>query len=314
MHREAQTKPQKKEKSSEFKNITKPSCIRCKSNYIKKMGFRKTLNRGKQQRWLCKSCKKSFTIDEGFWKMKNHPNKITEALHLYFSGTSLRKTQAHLRVFRKSNCSYVTILDWIKKYADLVGNFTDSLKLKVGEELMSDEMEYSTKGEQTWFVDVMDTKTRYIVSSDFMRSRTIERLVEVMKLAKIKTGEQVKVITTDGLQGYPKVLRKTFGLQSPYHASSRTKSRITHNVVIASERGFNHKIERLHNSIRERTKIMRGFGEINSAKFIMKGYEIFYNFCRKHQALNKYPYELATGLILGNNKWLDLIKLTKSKK
>ena len=147
-----------------------------------------------------------------------------------------------------------------------------------------------------------------------MRSRTIERLVEVMKLAKIKTGEQVKVITTDGLQGYPKVLRKTFGLQSPYHASSRTKSRITHNVVIASERGFNHKIERLHNSIRERTKIMRGFGEINSAKFIMKGYEIFYNFCRKHQALNKYPYELATGLILGNNKWLDLIKLTKSKK
>jgi len=263
---------------------------------------------------LCKSCKKSFTIDEGFWKMKNNPNKITEALHLYFSGTSLRKTQAHLGVFRESNCSYVTILEWIRKYATLVGNFADSLNLKVGEELMSDEMEYSVKGKQSWFVDVMDTKTRYMVSSDFMRSRTIERLVEVLKKAKDKTGEQVKIVTTDGLQGYPRVLRRTFGLQSPYHSSSKTKSKIIHNIVIASERGFNHKIERLHNSIRERTKIMRGFGESNSAKSIMKGYEIYYNFCRKHQALNKYPYELATNLELGNNKWLDLIKLAKSKK
>ena len=314
MHREAQTKPQKKEKSSEFKNITKPICIRCNSSSIKKMGFRKTENRGNQQRWLCKSCKKSFTIDEGFWKMKNNPNKITEALHLYFSGTSLRKTQAHLGVFRESNCSYVTILEWIRKYATLVGNFADSLNLKVGEELMSDEMEYSVKGKQSWFVDVMDTKTRYMVSSDFMRSRTIERLVEVLKKAKDKTGEQVKIVKTDGLQGYPRVLRRTFGLQSPYHSSSKTKSKIIHNIVIASERGFNHKIERLHNSIRERTKIMRGFGESNSAKSIMKGYEIYYNFCRKHQALNKYPYELATNLELGNNKWLDLIKLAKSKK
>ena len=314
MHREAQTKPQKKEKPSEFKNITKPICIRCNSSSIKKMGFRKTENRGNQQRWLCKSCKKSFTIDEGFWKMKNNPNKITEALHLYFSGTSLRKTQAHLGVFRESNCSYVTILEWIRKYATLVGNFADSLNLKVGEELMSDEMEYSVKGKQSWFVDVMDTKTRYMVSSDFMRSRTIERLVEVLKKAKDKTGEQVKIVTTDGLQGYPRVLRRTFGLQSPYHSSSKTKSKIIHNIVIASERGFNHKIERLHNSIRERTKIMRGFGESNSAKSIMKGYEIYYNFCRKHQALNKYPYELATNLELGNNKWLDLIKLAKSKK
>lgn len=41
----------------------------------------------------------------------------------------------------------------------------------------------------------------------------------------------------------------------------------------------------------------------------MKGHEIYYNFCRKHQAINKYPCELATDLQLGKNKWLDLIEL-----
>jgi len=42
----------------------------------------------------------------------------------------------------------------------------------------------------------------------------------------------------------------------------------------------------------------------------MKGYAIFYNFIRKHQALGKCPYELATDLKLTQgNKWLELIKL-----
>ena len=48
------------------------------------------------------------------------------------------------------------------------------------------------------------------------------------------------------------------------------ESKIVHNVVIASERGFNHPIERLHNTIRERTKTMRGFhGCIESAHAII---------------------------------------------
>ncbi len=45
----------------------------------------------------------------------------------------------------------------------------------------------------------------------------------------------------------------------------------------------------------------------------MKGYEIFYNFIRKHQAIKKCPYELAIPnlLLTSENKWLELIKLSK---
>ena len=71
-------------------------------------------------------------------------------------------------------------------------------------------------------------------------------------------------------------------------------------------------IERLHNNIRQRTKTFRGFhGSINSANAIMKGYEIYYNFITKHQAIKKCPYELATDLKLNEkNKWLELIQLS----
>lgn len=69
----------------------------------------------------------------------------------------------------------------------------------------------------------------------------------------------------------------------------------------------------MHNSIRHRTKTFRGFhGSIGSAKAIMKGIEIYYNFITKHQAINCCPYELAIPeLKLGINKWLELIKLSK---
>ena len=92
------------------------------------------------------------------------------------------------------------------------------------------------------------------------------------------------------------------------------KSKIIHNIVIADERGFNYPIERLHNTIRERTKVMRGFhGCLESAQAIMKGLEINYNFNRKHMSLGKKtPAEVAIpNLELGINKWLDLIRMSK---
>ena len=52
---------------------------------------------------------------------------------------------------------------------------------------------------------------------------------------------------------------------------------------------------------------MRQFKSLKSAKKIMKGFEIYYNFCRKHTGIGKYPYEVVTDLKLGKNKWLDLI-------
>ena len=60
---------------------------------------------------------------------------------------------------------------------------------------------------------------------------------------------------------------------------------------------------------------MRGFhGSLESAKAIMKGMEIYYNFIRKHQGIeNKTSQkEAIPKLTLSTNKWLSLIKLSKT--
>jgi len=303
-----------------YKNVT---CPKCNSNQVKKDGKRKTQNRGKIQRNRCKECDFRFVIDDGFYRMRNNENKITAGIDLYYKGVSLRKVQEHFQAFYPHNSSHMSVYRWIVKYSTMVSNLTDNMPIQCGKEMMSDEMEYhrrlyhqkGMKGiEQNWFVDTFDLQTRFMIVGEYIKSRTNENLIKIMKKTKFKTGEQVKIVTTDGLQGYPTVLRKTFSLQSPYHASSRTKSKIIHNVVIADERGFNYPIERLHNTIRERTKVMRGFhGCLESAHAIMKGLEINYNFNRKHMSLGKRtPAEFAIPqLELGVNRWLDLIKMSR---
>jgi len=239
--------------------------------------------------------------------MRNHEKKITLCLDLFYRGMSLRKIQEHLQAFYPHNASHMSVLRWVRKYSVVIGNYTDKLKLQIGEEIQVDEMEFKTKGKKTWFIDSIDPKTKFMVSSEFTKTREQVELKKVMQKAKIKTGNQIKIITTDGYLAYEKIVKGIGG-----YNNKLGKHNIRHNIVNASRgEGFNHPIERLHNNIRERTKIFRGFGSFESAKVIMKGYEVFHNFIRKHQAIKKYPYELAIPNLKLNspNRWLDLIKL-----
>jgi len=265
--------------------------------------MRKTQNRGRIQRFYCKDCKKRFVIDDGFFRMRNDSHKITASLDLYYRGMSLRKTQDHLGVFYEHNASYVTVLNWIRKYANLIGGYLDAVKLKNSTQITFDEVEFKTKGKQSWFFDVMDMETRYIVGSDYMGDRSSKKIRRVLHKVRDRILQEPTDIYTDGFLAYPKAIKKCLW-------KNRRQNRIAHHIKDSRSGSFNWKIERLHENIRERTKTMRQFKSLESARAIMKGWEIWYNFCRKHQGINAYPYELATDLKLGKNKWLDLIQLS----
>ena len=292
-------------------------CPKCESENTIKWTKRKTQNRGLIQRYKCKDCNKTFTIDDGFFRMRNHPKKITCAIDLFYRGISTRKVQEHFKAFYPHNADHSSILRWIRKYSVIVSKFTDKLKLSVGAEIQIDEVEYHRRkshkaklgNEKNWFIDSICPQTKFMVASDYYKSRGMDEVKAVIKNIKIKTEKQVRVITTDGLPAYPKAIKKVYGFSNKIHQIN-----VFHNRVNASQGGgFNYPIERLHNNLRQRTKTFRGFhGSIESANAILKGWEIYYNFITKHQTINKCPYELATDLKLKNeNKWLELIGLSK---
>jgi len=306
-----------KSKERTQQKYKKVSCSKCSSDNVKKDGKRKTQYRGKIQRYKCRECNFRFVIDEGFFRMRNHPNKITCAIDLFYKGVSTRKVQEHFQAFYSKNSTNVSIYNWIIKYSDMIGDFTDMLKVKSGREIQVDEMEYHRRQEhkkkgvsKDWFIDSIDVHTRFMVNSKYFKSRGQVEIKEVLTKVRYKTEGYVTTVTTDGYTAYERVVKKTWG-----YNNKKGRFNVHHNKVVASKgEGFNLFIERLHNSIRERTKTFRGFhGSVESARSIMKGYEIFYNFIRKHQAINCCPYELATDLVLESpNKWLELIRLSKT--
>jgi transposase-like protein len=250
--------------------------------------------------------------------MRNSPLKITQAVDLFYRGASTRGVQGHLAMFFPHNASNVSVYSWVVKYSKMISKFTNKLKLRVGQEAQTDEIEYHRRKshkaklgtEKNFFIDSVDPETKFMLSSEYMKTRSSRDIRAVMLRIKERTGDQIKMMTTDGWNAYGDVIKKVWGYSFQEH-----KTKVFHNrVVVSDEQGnFNHPIERLHNNARARTKVMRGFhGSISSANAIMKGFEIYYNFINKQQTIKCCPYELATDLKLNEkNKWLELIQLSR---
>lgn len=291
-----------KKNSVEYK---KPSlkCPRCQSEEVIKYGTRKTDNRGNIQRYLCKKCNDTFIENDGFYRMRNNADKITASLDLYFNGLSLRKLQRFLGVHYPHNASHMTILRWIRRYSEQIGNYTDNLKVNNSNCITFDEVEYKTKGVRSFFFGVMDLDSRFILSSDYITDRDLGTLITPLRKAKRRSLNTTYNFYTDGLVVYRKALKRVYKYK---HHSNK----FNHRIIRSADKEFNWKIERFNNTLRERTKTMRHFNSLQSAKLIMKGFEIHYNYCRFHTGINAYPYEKVTDLKLGNNKWLDLIRMS----
>lgn len=298
-------------------------CPNCQSEDIKKNGIRKTENRGNIQRYKCKSCSYRFTLDDGFYRMRNTPQKITQPIDLFYRGVSTRKVQEHLAIFHPHNASHMSVYNWVIKYAKMISKFTNKLKLNVGSEVQIDEIEFhrrkghkkGQKGiDKNFFIDSICPETKFMLSSEYAKTRNRRDIKAVTQRIKERTDEQIQMATTDGWNAYIKTIKSVWG-----YNNNLGKYNVFHNRVIVSEKDevFNYPIERLHNSIKARTKIMRGFhGSINSANAIMKGWEIYYNFITKHQQIKCCPYELAIpelAEVLGEvkNKWIGLIQMSK---
>lgn len=168
--------------------------------------------------------------------------------------------------------------------------------------------------DKNWFIDSIDPETKFMLASELAKTRGKRDIKPVASRIKERTENQIRMITTDGLLQYPKIIKNIWG-----YNNKLGRYNIFHNrVIISDDEGtFNYPIERLHNNVRARTKVMRGFhGSINSANAIMKGYEIYYNFITKHQQIKCCPFELAIPKLKEDlkdvkNKWLALIYRSK---
>ncbi|MEM7819871.1 MAG: hypothetical protein QXD48_03525 [Candidatus Aenigmatarchaeota archaeon] len=90
------------------------SCPNCKSRNFIFCGFRYNENSKKRLR-KCKNCRRKFTFDDGFLRMRFDKKDILLAVNLYKKGYSLSEIKKELEKNGVS-VSRWTISKWYKKY------------------------------------------------------------------------------------------------------------------------------------------------------------------------------------------------------
>ncbi len=302
----AQVQPQ-------IESVQPEGCLYCGSESIVKIGMRHNLN-GDAQRYLCRGCNRKFVKNEGFEKVKATPKAITIALDLYFKGVSQRKIVEHLKMFENVKVTQPGVLKWIRKYIELMKSYLDKLTPQVGGVWHSDETMVNVRrtepidGENySWAWNLMDHETRFLLASEVTKHRDIADARKVLAKARKNSKEQSPdFLVTDKLAAYRRAIPKEF--------VTKTNPRTIHVKLKNIKEGTNNNIvERLHGTVKERLKVMRGLDNDETAGKMLEANRIYYNFLRPHTALNGQTPAEKAGIDLGlkGNKWEALIRRSK---
>lgn len=271
-------------------------CKYCGSPNVVKNGKVKS-----KQVYKCKTCGHRFTRGSAFPKMRTESCIISTSIDLYFEGLSVRKVQTQIEKIFGVRVSQVTVWKWIMKYSELVSEYVETLKPQLLGIYKVDETAIKCKGIQKWFWEIIDEQTKFLVASHLSGSRTKEDAIALFERSMRVAKKKPFSIYVDGLpayiQGYNRVFRTL---------RKDTRPELIRKVGLRAVNS-NNSVERLHGTLKDRIKPMRGLNEEETVRTLLEGWVVHYNYVRKHQSLNgKTPAEICG--VEGKDDWHTLVK------
>lgn len=272
-----------------------PLCKYCGSTRVRKYGLYKGV-----QRYFCNECGSKFKNDDTTYHMKTPANQVSSALSMYYEGMSVKAIRRNLHQEYGNMPSTATIYEWIQKYTQYAIDTEKGHKPEVGNVWVADETVLKLDGQNVWFWDIIDDKTRFLLASRLSRSRTTRDAQALMDKAIRNAGKAPQVVITDKLKSY---LDVDYGEGAEHRQGG-----------IARVEDNTQKIERFHGTLKARTKVMRGLKNFESALEFTKGWLVHYNYLRPHESLqDKTPAEVA-GIKYPYKNWADIIRKHKPSK
>jgi transposase-like protein len=146
----------------------------------------------------------------------------------------------------------------------------------------------SCEGRNVWFWEMIDEDTKFLVASHVSGTRTLEDTIAVFKRGLEQSKVKPRAVFVDGSFVYETAFNKVF-----YTMRKDTRPELVQRVGIRA-RETNNIVERMHGTVKDRTRVMRGLKSFESTKALLEGFTIHYNYVRPHQTLNgKTPAQAA---------------------
>lgn len=273
-------------------------CPDCDGKAIVKYGKYKDT-----QLYWCKVCEKKFKADDTLFHMKLDTNLISSALNMYYEGMSIKAIRRHLEQEHEHTPSTATIYEWIMKFTQYATDSIKDYQPKVGDTWIADETVLKIDGQNVWFWDIIDEKTRYLLASRVSRSRTTRDAQMLIDRAIKTAGKEPKTVLTDKLRSY---LDVNYGKDAEHRQGNPFK--------VLSTGESTSQIERFHGTLKARTKVMRGLKSLESAIEFTQGWLVHYNYLRPHEALNDRTPAKVAGIDYPHDDWQDIIRNHKMTK
>jgi len=274
--------------------MTSLKCKYCGSSNVVKFG---TFN-GIQRYW-CKDCKRKFVADK-LPKMKTPTNHISAALSCYFGGMPLDAIQRHLYQQFNTYYSEMGIYNWVKRFSKEAVDRVKDFKPIVGDTWIGDETVLKVGGRKVWFFDVIDQKTRYLLASRLTESRATKQAALVMNEARRRAGKSPKRILTDKMGAYINAIDLVFGGDTKHIQSTPFTNVNSTNII-----------ERFQGTLKDRTKIIRGFKSMTTAELLTDAWLIHYNFFKEHETLGNIPPAQKMGIPIPFKNWAEVVNQAK---
>lgn len=157
------------------------------------------------------------------------------------------------------------------------------------------------KGDKKYLFALMDDETRFWIAQQVADKKNTSDIRPLLKEGKRITNKKPKVLISDGAHNFHKAYQKEY-----WTRNKETRTQHIRHIRLQGDKN-NNKIERMNGEIRDREKTMRGLKKENTS--VLKGYQIFHNYIREHQALNgQTPAERCGIKIEGKDKWRTIIQ------
>lgn len=271
------------------------NCKYCDSENVVKVGMK-----GDKQRFLCKDCGHKFIEGSDFPRMRTEARIISSSIDFYFEGLSTRKIQTQIEKLYGVHVDHSTVLRWILKYSNLVSQYVETLTPQLLGIYHVDETAIKCKGVQKWFWEIIDDQTKFLVAGHLSGLRTIEEATSLFEKSMKVAKKRPTSIYCDGLKPYADAYRRVYRTMK-----KETRPELIQRVGIRSIHNQN-VVERLHSTLKDRIKPMRGLKGEKTVRTLLEGWVVHYNYVRKHQTLKMTPAQ-ASGLNVKND-WYTLVK------
>lgn len=253
------------------------------------------------QRYLCQKCGRTFLDNKAPERMQYPIEVIASAVNRYYESGSYHQIKRQLALDFGKMIDHSTIYLWVVKYTMIADKLLSNIPVEVGDVWVADETMIDLKsggGEKIWVWDAICDTTKFLLACHLSEGRTTQDALALMEKAERQAGRFPKVIITDKLRSYLDAVERAWGSDS-HHLQSGP---------FVQGRGSTRAVERLHGTLKDRSKIMRALANKSSARLIISGWRIHYNFFRPHMGLGgKTPAQVA-GAMASFKSWADIVR------